>query len=139
MVLYSVPSAHLANLFSYSCLAATVPRRLIPFISPCHFFHALATPAFLEEYWILTFWLSDMYFFWVSSLIVLSAIFAGSEISDTYLTPSDMIYSRVLPGNPYTNVKSPSRTPPSEILKNLLGVYGTLSSEYSAGLLSLSA
>lgn len=122
MELYSVPWAQRANLLSYSCFAATVPRRLIPFISPCHFFHALATPAFLEEYWILTFWLWDMYFLCASSLIVLRAIFAGSDISDTYLTPSDMIYSCVFPGNPYTNVKSPSLTPPREILKNLLGV-----------------
>ena len=77
-----------------------MPRRARPFASPCHFFQALETEAFLEEYWMRTAWSWDMYFFWMSSLMVRNAIFSGSETSAVYLTSSDITYSLVLPGQP---------------------------------------
>ena len=55
----------------------------MPLASPCHFFHAFETLAALDEYWMRTAWLMSMYFFMLSSLSVRSAIFWGSETSET--------------------------------------------------------
>ena len=93
----------------------------MPFDSPCHFFQAFETEAFLAEYWMRTSWLCDIYFFWMPSLRVRNAIFCGSDTSPMYLTSSECTYSRVLPGHPYTKVKSPSFTPSRQMLKYFLG------------------
>ena len=67
----------------------------------------------------------------------INSIFAGFKVFTICSTAKEGKYSCVLPGKPKTSVKSSSLIPSREIGKKCFGVYGILSLEYSAGLLTL--